>query len=482
MTLLTTLAVVALLRADATNSLNWWIVFALAEIANVANAYVALTLSTPVLLPCLAYIVWRKWRGRSVSPRAFYLSLLFSMVVLIGILAMILEMLGTPRMSPDLSHFSLTNAFGSVLELTSWFTQFGIDGPLERLLQLLVLLFALAGLLGALIAQDRSLRRPGSGVLALAFIVIPAVLLAVFATTSVVFQRYALFALPFYLVLAAHGVVVIQKWVFSRISGSPSYKRLAYSVALVITFLLVAPFAYSAYAYESPDLHSKVAYRPDYRGLTKYLSQVVKPSDVVVFVDDPLGYTIANFYWKSQPPCAIFDARDPRLYAQRLAGDIYWIVNSETLPLLHSTADVHTDWDQDRLFESVGFIRESGSTSIIASTDHIVGALEANEPGTQGVLTLRGTILQAQGRLDDAAQAYREAGTYFPVGDDYLRTAMGYDARGMDIYAWREALISKFWQPFRPQVHQWLAAKLQADNFPDLSRAEAELAQRLEAH
>ena len=48
-----------------------------------------------------------------------------------------------------------------------------------------------------------------------------------------------------------------------------------------------------------------------------------------------------------------------------------------------------------------------------------------------------------------------------------------------DLYAWREAFISKFWQPFRPEVHQWLAARLQAEGFPDQSRAEAQLAQLL---
>jgi len=224
-----------------------------------------------------------------------------------------------------------------------------------------------------------------------------------------------------------------------------------------------------------------VAYRPDYRGLTAYLSQTVKPSDIVIFVDDPLGYTIANYYWKSRPPSAAYDARDPRLYAQHPSGDIYWVVNSETLPLLDNSPQLNVDWTESRLFESVGFVRESGSTSIVTSADNLVSALEAAEPGAQPLLTLRGSILQAQGRLQEAAQAYRQAGTYFPVGDDYLRTAMGYDARGMDVYAWREAFISKFWQPFRPQVHQWLAAKLRAENFPDQSRAEAELAQMLGA-
>jgi len=147
MMLLTALAVLALLKADATNSPFWWVVFAVAEIANVSNAYVALTLSTPILLPYLAYIVWKKWRERKEKSSAFYWSLAISVLVLIGISAMVLDLLAGPRMSPDFSQVAPASALGSVLELLSWFTQFGIDGQVGRLLQLFVMLLALVGLL-----------------------------------------------------------------------------------------------------------------------------------------------------------------------------------------------------------------------------------------------------------------------------------------------------------------------------------------------
>jgi hypothetical protein len=88
-------------------------------------------------------------------------------------------------------------------------------------------------------------------------------------------------------------------------------------------------------------------------------------------------------------------------------------------------------------------------------------------------------VEQAQGDIDKAAATYERAGTYFPVGDDYLRTAEGFAARGDDVKAWREADISKFWQPGRPQVHEWYAKALMADGHAAESRVESRLAQVL---
>jgi hypothetical protein len=95
------------------------------------------------------------------------------------------------------------------------------------------------------------------------------------------------------------------------------------------------------------------------------------------------------------------------------------------------------------------------------------------------VLTLRGSLEQANGKLAEAATTYRQAGTYFPVGDDYLRAGIGYEAIGQDELAWREADISKFWQPFRPQVHEWYARKLAEDGFDKESQDEKVLTKQL---
>ena len=87
--------------------------------------------------------------------------------------------------------------------------------------------------------------------------------------------------------------------------------------------------------------------------------------------------------------------------------------------------------------------------------------------------------LQARGQLDEAATTYKRAGTYFPIGDAYLQAADGYDRLGNSKFAWREALLSKYLQPFRPEVHSWLAGRLQAANHPEQSRIETELARLL---
>lgn len=480
MLFLTTAAIYSLLKADHTGSPWWWAAFAFAAIANVSNAYVALTLSIPALLPYLAYVLWKKWRFRREASKALLYGVVASIALLLGVMVNVFDLLNAPRVSPVLSKLPIADAAASALELLAWFTPFGIGGSPERLLQLALLLMALVGLLAAIahpMKRERS-RSYESAVLCALFIVVPAVMLAVFATTSVVFQRYALFAMPFYFILIGHGLVALYAPAGSGIRNS--LMRIRRAAAAALALLIIAAFAIGAYLYENPNTHINMAYRPDFRGVARYLSQKVKAGDTVVFLDDPgLGYTITNFYWKNHPPTGAYDARDPRLFVQQPKGDVYWVISMERLSLLDLLSAPDMGWSEVAAFERVRVLHETHPGSIQSSMGRIVSKLEQIWPGAQPVIVLRGCLQQAAGQLDQAAKTYQLAGTYFPVGDDYLRAAIGYDALGYDTFAWREAFISKFWQPFRPEIHEWLARKLQEGGFEEQSKAEAELARLL---
>ena len=97
----------------------------------------------------------------------------------------------------------------------------------------------------------------------------------------------------------------------------------------------------------------------------------------------------------------------------------------------------------------------------------------------QPVRTLRGCILQAKGDVVAAAEAYRSAGAYYPqLGEEFLATAEGLQARGQPERAWREALTSKFMRPGNPRVHLWLAdnlPKIGSSPIPALERQIADL-------
>ena len=427
---LTTLSVYSLLRADRTNSRAWWTLFVASTILNTLNSYVALTFATPALLPFLAWILWNRWRNRLTERPPLVRAVAATLVLIVGLLLSALDLLGAPHVSPDLARFSLASALSSIPELLAFFTQFGLDPPLERLLGLVVLLISLIGILTALANPSRSERRYQGAALCLLFIAVPSLLLSLFATTGVVFQRYALFVMPFYFLLVAHGMVSLYSLLPDR--GRRSLLLAWRSVALTIATVVILAFLFGTYAYLNPDLHSRVAFRPDFRGVASYLSQKTTPRDIVIFIDDTgHGYTITNFYWKNSPPTtAYYNSRDPLLFTQQPQGDIYWVASFDNPSALDQIAQPDMGWADTATFERVRVMRETGSKSITDSMSRLVDHLAALMPNYQPITTLQGCILQAQGNLPEAAATYKRAGTFFPIGQDYLHAAIGYDSLG----------------------------------------------------
>src|SRR5205085_12455018 len=134
---------------------------------------------------------------------------------------------------------------------------------------------------------------------------VPPLLLSVFGTTNVVYQRYALFSLLFYFLLISNGLVSLVE-VASKAGAHGSgdlIRRVLTSVALAITCLVFVPFVIGVVNYYLPMGHPVLSFRPpDNRSAVRYLSAQVKPVDLMIFVVSPPGITIADFRGAANGP------------------------------------------------------------------------------------------------------------------------------------------------------------------------------------
>jgi hypothetical protein len=474
MTLLTTLSLYALVKAERTGKAVWWAAFAVSASLNVLNAYVVLILFVPVLALYLTWLLWRLWRARTDKENAFLWALLATCALAAVCLATYMDMATVPRPAPKLTQLSPLAPITSTVELLSWMSRFGIEGQGERVMQMLILLSAIAGAAVAVKHPDK--RKYAT--LFLLSIIVPATLLALFSTTNVVFQRYALFAMPAYFLLVANGLLaafVGQGW------GDPRpLRKAAMVMGVLLTALILGLHLWSTLLYHSPDGHRHLAYRPDFRGVARYLAERTTERDLIVFLDDPgLGYTITGYYLSERFPAPAYDARDPRLYSRQVGGSIYWVISAENLSTLEGLTKQGNAFAEMAEFNRVVVLREDKPDNVMEATNRMVERLDALQFGYQPIRTMRGTLLQARGDVEGAASVYQSAGAYFPVGADYLRTATGYDAKGDAYKAWREAAISKFWEPGQPDVHLFYARKLREDGYEAESQIEARLAEAL---
>ncbi len=94
--------------------------------------------------------------------------------------------------------------------------------------------------------------------------------------------------------------------------------------------------------------------------------------------------------------------------------------------------------------------------------------------------TLRGSVYQAQGQAEKAAQSYRDAGTLFPLAPEFLRTSQGYAAHNDQDKAWRDAVAGKAMQPHNVEIHRWMAELLKKKGFEAQSRSESQIADALQ--
>jgi hypothetical protein len=307
-------------------------------------------------------------------------------------------------------------------------------------------------------------------------------LLILLRTSNQVFQRYAIFSMPFYFLLVSNGLAYL--WSLSSV-GRPLLRRATGAIASLTAIALLLPFLYSAYLYFTPEQHRRLSFLPDYRGVSRYLTEQARPQDLIVLLDEPaLGMAVVNYYWRGVPPAATYDARDPRLFDYKAGGSIFWVVSvfQNEPDFQEELASSRGEWDGAQSFERIVVLKENSPPDVISGMSRIVAAMEKRHPDFNPVLTLRGCIMQARGEIAMTAEYYHLAGEYYPrLGEEFLATARGFQARGDPRTAWREAMTSKFMYPGNPEVHRWLSDWLAQAGYPQHSRIEADLAKRLDA-
>ncbi len=474
--LFSALSVFSLLNAEKTGSREWWAAFTLATILDLHFSYFALTLFLPALALYLSWLTYKSWTKRK-NNRADLRNVLLSLgAIAAASIPLLLDLLQVHRTAPNWQLF-FDIVGRQVALLPARLAQLGIAGTTEEAIQWG---FGVLAVVGALSAVRQ--RKSKAAILCLLMILIPALLLAAFRTSNIVFQRYALFAMPFYFLLLANGVLFL--W---RARPTRTTNRLPQYLAGAVATLLVLLFAYSTFLYLSPEKHRRLSFLPDYRGAAAYLTRQARPEDLIVLVDEPaLGVAVVDFYWRDRRPATVLDARDPRLFTTRPGrpgGSIFWVVSffQNNPEFTEGLSAPDQGWASVNQFERIVVLEERGSLDALPGMGRLVGKMEQQLPDYQPVRTLRGGILQARGDIDAAAAAYLSAGTYFPqLGEEFLATAEGFQARSQPERAWREAVTSKFMRPGNPQVHLWLADYLDNMNAPYEATLERRIAEALD--
>ena len=493
--LLTVLSIYCLLRAVRSGSGGWWTAFAVVATANILNSYTAITIVSPTVLPLYLWAIWRIYRGcqargltGATCRMALFAAVAFCATGAVGLL-MLVDMLQVPRVAPDLSRLPLAEMVTSPLELFTWFTRFGFDPAVERVTQLTLLLFSV-------IASYFAARRASAWGIGLCIwvMVAPASLLAIFGTTNTVFQRYALFVLPFYYLFISQAVIYVlsslARFLEKRrapVSTSPLVMHAAGkdapTVYLVGMLVIGAIFGLGTLNFLSSGGPDNFVAHPDIKGLDNYLAQQVQPGDAVLFV----GWHSAqpDFYWQGKPPAPSYNVEDPRAFTLSSISYIYWVVgfDGELAPGVVAS----NRWATVRRFTGAVVLRErypgSAASNVRSSLEYLVSGMNGqNYMSTQQSQLILGSLDTARGDIISAVQHYRAAGSYFRgMGNEYLGTSKGYAARDQIQPAYLNALEARSYSPANASVHQWLGELLGRTGYEESSRAEFEVARLLDA-
>jgi len=391
-------------------------------------------------------------------------------------LAMLMDLRQLHQTLPDLAQFSPGKLAAIMVSIANWIPHFNGDKSLEYPMQISLFVISILGLYAAVKAGGRPRR---SAALFGLFLLITSTLLALISTTTFILQRYLLFLAPLYFLLISNGLVTLLDKA-SEIQLRPVAHKIAQSVVALPVTVIIGTLLLGAFNHIAFNSYSVVTDRPDYRSIAAYLSDKVKSEDTVVIIDDPShGTTVLNFYWQGVAPAAVYDARDPRLFQRELQGDIYWVVGLK--PAVNEGVANNSGWAEVKNVPGAVVLKENHtSVTILDRLDHMVSQLETTQPGYLTVLSLRGSVYQAQGNIQEAVRAYQGVGTAIPLGAEHLRTAEGFEAIGETDKAWQEAILSKFDQPARPEIHRWMAEMLSQMGMEAESRRESEIADALQ--
>lgn len=462
--LFTALSVYCLLVAERTGEGRWWLAFAGATVVNMFMTYHAATLALPAVAPYLLWALYRVGRNRGKKHageqrRAVLASLL---IIALASVPVLLDIVGVPRIPPDISLFSLASVGDQLGRMLNRLGQVGLERVAEIRLQWALAAVALVGAGGGMLRRQHR-----AVLLCLAMLLIPAALMALLKTTNTVFQRYVLFTMPFYFLLIANALVTL--WRLFPMKPLRAASRLAGGAvgAGILMMLGVGLFIYF-----NPEQHKRLSFLPDYRGAAQYLAEKAKPEDLILLADEPpQSMQVLGFYWRNTPPAPAFDAIDPRLYRNG-AQRIFWVVNYQQNDPAYIT-ELEKLYPQ-QAFTSVGqfdrllVLEESKPGNVQAAIERMFARMSQVKAdiraSAQSLNTLQGSIRQARGDIAGAAALYRAAGPFYLMGNEYLTTAQGFYARGERAAAWREAIMSLFMEPYSPRIHSLLSQLLAGEN------------------
>jgi 4-amino-4-deoxy-L-arabinose transferase-like glycosyltransferase len=481
--LFTALSVYCLLMCERTGERRWWFAFAAATAANLLMTYHALTLATPAIAPYLLWVLYKVWRGRDAEGgrvRLWGAALSLAAIGAVGVV-MLADILGVPRVPPDLSLFSPASVGDQLGRMLNRLGQVGVEREAEKTLQWFVAGVAFLGVLFGV--RERRFR---AVTLCLLMLVVPALLMAVLRTTNSVFQRYVLFTMPFYFLLLANGILAAR--LLLRATWKWKQAGRAMSGALGAGALVL--FGLGLYVYFSPEQHKQLSFLPDYRGAARYLTERAGPGDLIVLLEEPpQGMQVLDFYWHGTPPAPTFDGIDPRLHAQPTPRNVYWVMtyalnDPKYLEALRNASPPGHNFASVAEFDRLLVLEENNPGDVLPSlrrmADRMTAANPPFSPSLQALFTLQGSLMQARGDTQEAASLYRTAGPFYLLGDEYLTTAEGFHTRGDRSAAWREAIMSLFLEPYRPQIHTYLAQLLNEEALSPQSALEQQVARDLE--
>jgi 4-amino-4-deoxy-L-arabinose transferase-like glycosyltransferase len=479
LTLFTGLTVYCLLMSERTGERRWWLAFAASMAANLLMTYHALTLAVPALAPYLLWVLYRVWQKRDGEHgRARLRSAVLSIVIIASIgIVVLLDILGVPRTPPNLSQFSLASMGDQLGRMLNRLGQVGVEREAEKSLQWVIAALALLGVLFGIWQ-----RRSRAVLLCLLMLLVPALLMAVLRTTNTVFQRYVLFTMPFYFLLLANAVVGARELLPGRwqMSGRTASGTLGAGLLML--------FGLGLYVYFSPEQHKQLSFLADYRGAARYLSERAQPGDLIVLLEEPpQSMQVFDFYWHGSPPASTLNGIDPRVHAQPTPRRIYWVVtyalNDPAYVEALRNALPRVEFSSVGEFDRLLVLQEDSPGEVTLSlqrmTARMTQANPAFSPNLQALRTLQGSLLQASGDTEAAANLYRAAGPFYLMGEEYLTTAQGFHTRGDRPAAWREAIMSLFVEPYRPQIHTFLAQLLQEEGLSSRSDLERQIAEQL---
>jgi len=470
--LLTTLSVYCLLVARRTGRRRWWAAFATVTIANILNSYTALTLAIPALSLYWLWTLGQAAAHRRVAPRQWRYALLAFGAIALAALPALIELSRLDKIPPDFTQIrAMRGALGMMLR--DWLAQANVPFHLSEPLQWALLLTAGLGFVAGV--RGGRADRPGA-LLCGSLLLLAPVELAVLSTTNTISARYVAFLLPFYYLLVSRGGLALY--------GAARRNRVLAVAAGVAGVTVLGLFLAGSYRYYQPGGESATRYKPDYRDAAAYLAQRVTPADVVVFVDDPPhGVDDSRFNWQGRVMAQVYDGRDPRLAAYQPRGAVYWVIGFFYYDRDHQAALAAPvqGWAEVARFPGVVVARDPpGSAAMTDRLDRLVRKLEALDPASAPIGTLRGSVYQDRGQVPEALVVYSGAGGHVGhLGVEHLQTAQGFTRLGLTERAWQQAMLSKYNQAANPDLHRWLAEALAATGAAAASRTESVLAAAL---